>query len=745
MGTYTEITGGTVLGSSSSDDQVFNNNTSGQSASITNTGFPIGFDFQYDGTVYTSFAVNNNGWIKLGNGSFSIGGSTAPLSESAANISNIVSGLGMDLLAQTGSELSYLTSGTAPNRKLTIQWKGYKRYNSPASTGNINFQIVLYETTNQIDIIYGTNTISTTGTPHVGIKGPNNTHPANINNRTSETDWAATIAGTSNSSGIAFSSTITPPVGLTFRWSPPSGCTETPVAGTAAPVSASVCSGATPGAITVTGATSATYPGIAYQWEESVNGTDWANVTGGTGATTLSYAPPAFTGTTIQYRLKVTCAGGGVAAYSNTSTVNPASAPDTQVSAITPTPSISSFNVSWTNGNGARRMVIVSTSATITDPVNGNGPAPTVSSVFAGTGQQIVYDGTGTSVTVTGLACNTPYYVKVYEYNRCGSEPYDFYYNVTGTPVMVTTAQPVLATELPVTTFAGMTDSNLSTILPGWYEAAISTSGGTEPSSANPGSADSTWKSATISGTPTARVNLYGNTINSWIVSPRMQITANTRIKFKAAITNWNSTAPDNTTPGGMQSTDDKVRVLISTDGCGATWTPLYTLEASNTTALTNVLTDFTVVLGPDYVGDTVQIAFQATDGPLNDDPDYDFHIADIMLELVPACDVPVLDEVADVTKNSATISWTAPTVGVPTGYEYVVTTTEGTPAADGTETEETEVELTGLTASTTYYVYARTICTDVYSDWTEAGTFTTMCDYADILTTTGDSVCGQG
>lgn len=577
--------------------------------------------------------------------------------------------------------------------------------------------------------------------PYVSPYGQNWNYPGVSNSwRSRQVDGSDLCEATTANQAYS----VKPRVRFYMQLQPP--CNGTPEGGTVSTtLNNFVCSGATLSAINVTGA-SAPVPGISYQWEESTTGgTSWGNATGGTGATTTSYTPPAFAGSAIQYRLKVTCANGGAVDYADVVSFNPQAAPLTQASALTVTnQAFSAFTANWTNGSGTRRYVVVSTSP-IVDPVSGSAvPAYTAASAWANAGQQIVYDGTGTSVTVTGLTCGTTYYIKVYEYSRCGSGPYDVYFNTTaGTNSATATSPLTSAAELPITVdFTGFTGDNLGTIFPGWFEAAGTGADNTPPGQANPTGNTSGWVNSTNTGVPSAKFNLYLGSQNGWLVSPKIAITDNSRLKFKAAITDYNGSGAD---AAGMQGTDDKVKVLISTDGCGATWTTLYTFEAANTTTLSNTLQDFTINLGPDYVGDMVQIAFQATDGPLNEGPDYDFHITNILLEELPACDVPVLNATEDVTKNGATISWTAPTVGVPTGYEYVVTTTEGTPAADGTETEETEVELTGLTASTTYYVYARTICTDVYSDWTEAGTFTTMCDYADILTTTGDSVCGQG
>ena len=213
-------------------------------------------------------------------------------------------------------------------------------------------------------------------------------------------------------------------------------------------------------------------------------------------------------------------------------------------------------------------------------------------------------------------------------------------------------------------------------------------------------------------------------------------------MKFKAAITDFGSGSEDT---NRMAGTDDKIKVLVSTDGCGAVWTPVYTFEAGNTTTLTNVLTDYEVGLGT-YTGQTVQIAFQATSGPIHNGTtvNYDFHIGAILIEELPPCSAPIVNDVASITKNSATISWPLPAAGTPTGYEYAVITSNTAPAS-GTETTATSVNVASLNPSTTYYVFVRTECTDVYSEWSIVKTFTTLCDYPDLLTSTGDTACGLG
>jgi hypothetical protein len=85
------------------------------------------------------------------------------------------------------------------------------------------------------------------------------------------------------------------------------------------------------------------------------------------------------------------------------------------------------MTIGWTNGNGANRAVFVKeTTGAITNPIDGT--AYTASADWSNketqlgtSGYYCVYNGTGSSVTLTNLAENTEYFVYVYEYNGSGT------------------------------------------------------------------------------------------------------------------------------------------------------------------------------------------------------------------------------------------------------------------------------------------------------------------------------------
>ena len=94
-------------------------------------------------------------------------------------------------------------------------------------------------------------------------------------------------------------------------------------------------------------------------------------------------------------------------------------APTTQSSNITfSSVGTSSMTVNWTNGSGSRRVVKINTLNSFTDPTNGTDPSG--SSTYIG-GQQVVYNGSGSSVTITGLSASTTYWFRIYDANCSGS------------------------------------------------------------------------------------------------------------------------------------------------------------------------------------------------------------------------------------------------------------------------------------------------------------------------------------
>lgn len=104
-------------------------------------------------------------------------------------------------------------------------------------------------------------------------------------------------------------------------------------------------------------------------------------------------------------------------------------APTTQSSNFVFSPvALTTLTASWTNGNGGKRIVLMNNTNSFTDPTNG--VEPTANAVYGGSSQQVVYNGTGNTVNITGLTASTQYWFKVYDYSY-GAALYPFYQTAT--------------------------------------------------------------------------------------------------------------------------------------------------------------------------------------------------------------------------------------------------------------------------------------------------------------------------
>ncbi|MBC7922927.1 MAG: PQQ-dependent sugar dehydrogenase, partial [Ferruginibacter sp.] len=78
-----------------------------------------------------------------------------------------------------------------------------------------------------------------------------------------------------------------------------------------------------------------------------------------------------------------------------------------------------SITLRWTNGNGNGRVVRMNTTGTFSDPADGT--TPVANAAYAGSGEQVVFNGTAATVNVTGLSPGKTYFFKIYEFNCSGN------------------------------------------------------------------------------------------------------------------------------------------------------------------------------------------------------------------------------------------------------------------------------------------------------------------------------------
>ncbi len=118
---------------------------------------PIGFRFNYNGTNYDSANVDVNGFITFTD-SLNIGFNYQYFQNNLSTLPNfgqrpIIAALWDDLLLLDTSYLVYKTTGFAPSRVFTVEWKKVKwSYDAPNPV--LSIELKLYETTNIIEFHY---------------------------------------------------------------------------------------------------------------------------------------------------------------------------------------------------------------------------------------------------------------------------------------------------------------------------------------------------------------------------------------------------------------------------------------------------------------------------------------------------------------------------------------------------------------------------------------------------------------
>ncbi|MCE3074922.1 Ig-like domain-containing protein [Chryseobacterium gwangjuense] len=247
-GTFTALTAGTVLATATG--------TSGTASlyQVTPYDVTLPFNFNYNGTVYSSIKVSSNGYITFGTTAPGTSNSTPISSTETYNGAVSVFGKSLNTFASLGGITGDIRTdvvGTAPNREMVVQWTNFRPAYSTSTTSAyaFSFQIRLKETTNVINMVYNTGAFaigstSVTGTAQIGLRGASS---SDFNNRLNASTLAFTSStpGTDNAS-TQYTSTVStsasgmPPAGFTYTWTPPTCFAPTLTTGSSTPNSVTV-------------------------------------------------------------------------------------------------------------------------------------------------------------------------------------------------------------------------------------------------------------------------------------------------------------------------------------------------------------------------------------------------------------------------------------------------------------------------------------------------------------------------
>jgi hypothetical protein len=113
---------------------------------------PIGFDFSFYGQTQSNVFLTTNGVLNFAGMGLSADSGFNNESLNGAGRNHSIFAFWDDLITSGPNKIRYVTVGSAPNRKFVSQWTNVYFFGSETQMGT--FQVVLYETTNQIKIQY---------------------------------------------------------------------------------------------------------------------------------------------------------------------------------------------------------------------------------------------------------------------------------------------------------------------------------------------------------------------------------------------------------------------------------------------------------------------------------------------------------------------------------------------------------------------------------------------------------------
>ena len=182
---------------------------------------PVGFNFNFFGTPYSTINVGTNGTLMFGtyNGT-SLADFAFTTLPSTLEPFNMVGVLAMDndlnAATPTSGKIVYWTQGTAPNRKFIVEYNGVREY---GDTKYSTAQAIFYETTGVIEV-HVTSSTNVDRNKLVGINNGNGTIGVLAY-------ASGTTAAANNPIITSFAYRFSPPANYTTVWSPSGSITGT--------------------------------------------------------------------------------------------------------------------------------------------------------------------------------------------------------------------------------------------------------------------------------------------------------------------------------------------------------------------------------------------------------------------------------------------------------------------------------------------------------------------------------------
>jgi hypothetical protein len=379
-------------------------------------------------------------------------------------------------------------------------------------------------------------------------------------------------------------------------------------------------------------------PGVTSQFAYSLDGTSFTLIGSPVQSTSLTMAQVnlsaisdlqnvySATIVTIRYYASGQTSTGGWGFYSGTAGTNGLTVGGTVADATIVPPTIQAseitfgnigqtqLSLSWIPGNGDKRVVKINTANDFTPPANGSDP--TANTAYSGSGQQVVYNYSGSAIpAITGLVAGSTYWFRIYEYNGAGTLTQFNTSNASNNPNSQVTSTVFLPPTVTSPTVSSI--SAESAILGGH----ITNNGGS--AIIERGTVWSTLSPVTISDHFLAE----GGTDTGVFIQPRIGFPAGTKIFFTALVSNGigSALAMESTFYSlSMEPTDHVAGFTATATGTTSmdlSWTPLSSgangyliLRKQGTAGAVSVPSDATQYLPGTTIGDAA-VAAVVTNG----------------------------------------------------------------------------------------------------------------------------------
>ncbi len=395
----------------------------------------LGFTFNMFGTNYTSVNISPNGYVNFGTLSASYASSPVSLPATGSSIpKNMIALFWHDMTLSSGT-ITYGVMGSAPNRTFIIN---YNAVPDASGLSTNTGQVVLHETTNNIEVMVSNTAASTktcgvqnlTGTTAITANGENNANYAvtsaapqgwRFATPSYNYAWSPATALTSTSvaspSSIGLSATQIYTVQTNDIYSACTGRTSTatvtvnadPVVASVTPSATDACSG---GTVTLTAGALSGGAGsfVSYVWSGPGG---YSSTVSAIGTTTLAVTPT------------VTGAYSVVANYSGSGCSGTTPAVSSTVN-VYAQPSVTSNTPSFTSACAGSSLTITSTTS---------GGFGTATYTWSGSAITTVTGSSATSPVLTPTLAGTNLYSLALHYSGTGCNDAGSFVNVTTNPV----------------------------------------------------------------------------------------------------------------------------------------------------------------------------------------------------------------------------------------------------------------------------------------------------------------------